>query len=226
MAFRRASPFVALAAVLTAGPMQSSAADNVDFLRDVKPILAQRCFRCHSSLEEESNLRLDSVPAILKGGDGGQVVVAGDSSASRLITAVERRGDLKMPPEGEPLTEKQIAILRAWIDAGAPAPPADAVVKPSHWSFQKPVRPQVSPVADPVWSANPIDGFIAAKHAELKLTPVGEAPRNLLLRRLYIDLIGLPPTPEQLNDAADYETIVDRLLESPQYGERWGRHWM
>jgi hypothetical protein len=223
MPFHCATRCLAFAAAVAAASASSLAADNVDFLRDVKPILAQRCFRCHSLLEEESNLRLDSVPAILKGGDGGRVVVPGDSRSSRLIAAVERRGELKMPPEGESLNEKQIGILRAWIDAGAPA---DAVVKPSHWSFLKPIRPEVPPVADPAWSANPIDGFIAAKHADLNLTPVGEAPRNLLLRRVYIDLIGLPPTPDQLADTADYETIVDRLLASPQYGERWGRHWM
>jgi hypothetical protein len=197
----------------------------VDFLRDVKAILTQRCFRCHSSLEQESNLRLDSVPAILRGGDGGVVIVPGKSGESRLIAAVERRGELKMPPEGEPLTANQITVLRAWIDAGAPSPPPGAEAKADHWSFKKPVRPPVPEIADPAWSANPIDAFIAAKHAELKLTPVGEAPPNLLLRRVYLDLIGLPPTPEQLREA-NYEDAVDRLLASPQHGERWGRHWM
>src|SRR5438874_6041548 len=104
----------------------SAAEPAVDFLHDVKPILAQRCFRCHSSLEQESNLRLDSVAAILKGGDGGAVVVPGKSGESRLIAAVQRHGELKMPPEGEPLSEPQISALRSWIDAGAPAPPAGA----------------------------------------------------------------------------------------------------
>ena len=173
---------------------------EVDFLRDVKPILAQRCYRCHSSLEQESGLRLDSVPAILKGGEGGQIVVAGKSGESRLIEAVLRTGDLKMPPEGPPLTEAQIATLRAWIDAGALAPPAGAETKVTHWSFTKPVRPPLPRASDPAWSQNPIDAFVAAKHAELKLTPVGEAPPNLLLRRLYIDLIGLPPTVEELDE--------------------------
>src|SRR5687768_125829 len=98
---------VASLASLSAAPIYAQ--EPVDFLRDVKPIFAQRCFRCHSSLEQESNLRLDSVPAILKGGDGGEVIVRGKSAESRLIAAVERRGELKMPPEGEPLTEKQIA---------------------------------------------------------------------------------------------------------------------
>jgi hypothetical protein len=204
------------------------AAETVDFLRDVKPILAQRCFRCHSSLEQEGNLRLDSVPAILKGGDGGGVVVPSKSGDSRLIAAVERRGELKMPPEGDPLTEKQIAVLRAWIDGGAVAPPAGAETKPEHWSFKQPQRPLVPQVADQAWSANPIDAFIAAKHAELKLTPVGEALPNLLLRRVSLDLIGLPPTVEDLEKfkSDDYETVVEKLLASPQYGERWGRHWM
>src|SRR5437773_362725 len=111
-----------LASLIGLWPRASRAEQPVDFLRDVKPILAQRCFRCHSSLEQESNLRLDSVPAILKGGDGGAIIAPGKSDESRLIVAVERRGELKMPPEGEPLTAKQIEVLRAWIGAGAPAP--------------------------------------------------------------------------------------------------------
>jgi Protein of unknown function (DUF1553)/Protein of unknown function (DUF1549)/Planctomycete cytochrome C len=205
----------------------------VEFLRDVKPILAQRCYRCHSSLKEESSFRLDSVGAIMKGGDLGLVVVPGKSGESRLIEAVERRGDLKMPPEGEPLTAAQIATLKAWIDAGAKPPAEGAEAKVSHWSFVKPVRPEVPKPADPAWSANPIDAFVAAKHAELGLTPVSEAPPHVLLRRVYLDLTGLPPTPEdlaQLQSAVGgkkaYEAVVDRLLASPQYGERWGRHWM
>jgi len=229
------------------------AESDVDFLRDVKPIFSQRCFRCHSSLEQESNLRLDSVPAILKGGDGGAVVVPGKTGESRLLAAVRRTGELKMPPEGPPLTEAQIAVIAAWIEAGAPAPPAGAETRVAHWSFQKPIRPELPAIDDPNWSANPIDRFIAAKHAELKLTPVGEAPPNLLLRRVYLDLMGLPPGVQELEEflavtptlrpsvppsgqdgeterrrdrEKAYEAIVDRLLASPRYGERWGRHWM
>jgi hypothetical protein len=254
MSMGRAGWNVATLALLLASVAPLAAADIVDFLRDVKPILAQRCFRCHSSLEQESNLRLDGVPAILKGGDSGEVVVPGKSGESRLIAAVERRGELKMPPEGESLTEQQIATLRAWIDAGAIASPAEAEAKSNHWSFQKPTRPPVPLVADPAWSANPIDAFIAAKHAELKLTPVGEAPPNLLLRRVYLDLIGLPPSAAELQEflavspslppsvslssqegekerrsereREAYNGVVDKLLASPHYGERWGRHWM
>jgi hypothetical protein len=206
------------------------AADAPDFLRDVRPILAQRCFRCHSSLEQESNLRLDGVPAIMKGGDGGTIVVPGKSSDSRLIEAIERRGDLKMPPEGEPLNQQQIVVIKAWIDAGAPAPAGGAEPKVEHWAFKKPVRPAVPTPIDSAWSKNPIDAFIAAKHAELKLTPAAQAPPNLLLRRLTIDLTGLPPTPSELDEYLTslkaYDAVVDRLLASPAYGERWGRHWM
>ncbi|HZN36517.1 MAG TPA: c-type cytochrome domain-containing protein, partial [Pirellulaceae bacterium] len=119
------------------------AESDVDFLRDVKPIFSQRCFRCHSSLEQESNLRLDSVPAILKGGDGGAVVVPGKGGESRLLAAVRRTGELKMPPEGPPLTEAQIGVIAAWIEAGAPAPPAGAETKVAHWSFRKPIRPEL-----------------------------------------------------------------------------------
>ena len=212
---------------------------EVDFLRDVKPILAQRCYRCHSSLKEESNFRLDSVAALIKGGDFGPAVVPGKSGESRLIEAVLGQGDLKMPPEGAPLTEQQIATLKAWIDAGAKPPAEGAETKITHWSFQKPVRPEVPMPADPAWAANPIDAFVAAKHAELKITPVSEAPPHVLLRRVYLDLIGLPPTEEELEAFLQewergrggeretaYAAVVDKLLASPYYGERWGRHWM
>ena len=145
---RSTGSIVAVLAILT-GPWSRAgrAEQPIHFLRDVKPILAQRCYRCHSSLEQESNLRLDSVPAILKGGDGGAIVVPGKSDESRLVTAVQRGGDLKMPPEGEPLTAQQIAVLRAWIDAGAPAP-SDAEARPQHWSFNKPVRPSLPQVTN------------------------------------------------------------------------------
>lgn len=208
------------------------AEEKVDYLRDVKPILATRCYRCHSSLEQESNFRLDSVPAMAKGGDAGAAIVPGKSGESRLIAAVLRQGDLKMPPEGDPLTAKQIEILKAWIDQGATPPPEGAEAKVDHWSFKKPVRPAVPMPANAAYIRNPIDAFVAAKHEELKLKPVDEASQQVLLRRVYLDLIGLPPTPQQmqdfLNDASPdaYEKVVHSLLNSPHHGERWGRHWM
>ncbi|MGI8980258.1 MAG: PSD1 and planctomycete cytochrome C domain-containing protein [Pirellulaceae bacterium] len=213
-------------------PLATIAEDKVEYLRDVKPILATRCYRCHSSLEQESNFRLDSVPALVKGGDGGAGVVPGKSGESRLIAAVLRQGDLKMPPEGDPLTAKQIETLKAWIDQGATPPPEGAEAKVDHWSFKKPVRPAVPMPANSAFVRNPVDAFVAAKHEELKLKPVDEASQQVLLRRVYLDLIGLPPTPQQMQDFLNdnspdaYEKVVHSLLNSPHHGERWGRHWM
>ncbi len=208
------------------------AQDKVDYLRDVKPILATRCYRCHSSLEQESNFRLDSVPGLVKGGDGGAALVPGKSGESRLIAAVLRQGDLKMPPEGDPLTAKQIETLKAWIDQGAVPPPEGAEAKVDHWSFKKAARPAVPMPVNSEFVRNPIDAFVAAKHEELKLKPVDEASKQVLLRRVYLDLIGLPPTPQEMQDflidtsPEAYEKSVNKLLDSKHYGERWGRHWM
>jgi uncharacterized protein DUF1549/uncharacterized protein DUF1553/cytochrome c len=212
----------------------SAAAQEIDFLRDVRPILATRCYRCHSeSLDkQEAGLKLDKFATLIKGSDEGAVVVAGKSGESKLIERVMATDEMKMPPEGQRLTEQQIATLKAWIDQGAKGPPEGAEDKPPHWAFQKPVRPAVPTVVNSRYVRNPIDAFIAAKHEELKLTPVGEAPKHVLLRRVYLDLIGLPPTSEQLqaflndNSTDAYEKVVDELLRSPHYGERWGRHWM
>ena len=162
---------------LVFSPLATIAEEKVDYLRDVKPILATRCYRCHSSLAQESNFRLDSVPGLVKGGDGGAGIVAGKSGESRLIAAVLRQGDLKMPPEGEPLTAKQIETLKAWIDQGAIPPPEGAETKSDHWSFQKPTRPTVPMPTNATYVRNPIDAFVAAKHEELKLKPVDEASK-------------------------------------------------
>lgn len=221
-----------LGSLLLGSPGNAAEPPAVDFTRDVKPILVARCYRCHSSLEQEGALRLDSSAAILKGGDGGSIVVPGKSKESRLIAVVTKGGDVIMPPEGEPLTTEQIDKLAAWIDAGAHLPNDDQLSERNHWSFQKPVRPTIPTVPLVEWSTNPIDALVAAKHVEHQLAPTAEAPKNLLLRRVYLDLIGLPPTPDELqafandNSPAAYERVVDRLLASPQYGERWGRHWM
>jgi hypothetical protein len=204
-------------------------AQAIDFVRDVKPILVTRCYRCHSSLAQEGGLRLDSATGIVKGGEQGVIVVAGKSGESRLLAAVERSGELKMPPEGEPLTREQVAVIKEWIDSGAVLPTTEQELQSSHWAFRKPVRPSL---VETSWSKHPIDQLVAQKHIEQKLTPVGEAPKPLLLRRVYLDLTGLPPTPQELqqflaDEASDaYEKVVQRLLDSPQYGERWGRHWM
>src|SRR5262245_19585719 len=206
------------------------AQEHVDYTRQIKPILVARCYRCHSSLKQESGLRLDSAATILRGGEGGPAVVPGKSGESLLIQAVSHLNDLRMPPEGERATPAEIALLKRWVDEGAKGPSGSGTSE--HWAFNAPVRPAVPQVANAASSANPVDAFLAAEHERSKLTPVAAAPKNVLLRRVYLDLIGLPPTPEELaaflaDDSPEaYERVVDRLLASPRYGERWGRHWM
>lgn len=205
----------------------------VDYLQDVKPILEKRCFACHGALKQESELRLDTGALIRRGGSEGRAIEPGNPAASRLIARISAAdASERMPPEGEPLSPTEIALISAWIKAGAVAPedekPQDDPA--SHWAFRLPVRPPIPPVSD--GARNPIDAFISARHAAAGVQPLAEAEKTVLLRRVTLDLIGLPPTREELHaflaDTADdaYEKVVDRLLDCPQYGERWGRHWM
>lgn len=207
-----------------------------DYLRDIKPLLQARCYACHGGLRRKGGLRLDTCAALLSGGDSGPVVEPGKSAASLIIDRVTGAGEDRMPPEGEgeALKPEQIAKLRAWIDAGAKRPDQEAAPPDprKHWAFVAPVRPGIPAVADPLWRANPIDAFIAAERTTHALDPVPEADRPTLLRRVYLDLIGLPPTRDELEGfVADtspgaYAKVVESLLASPRYGERWGRHWM
>jgi mono/diheme cytochrome c family protein len=212
----------------------SSPAAAVDYERDVKPILRQHCYSCHGSLRQKSGLRLDHVTFLRQGGDRGAAIETAGSE-SLLVRAV--RGTLdeveRMPLDAKPLSDDEIAKLSSWIDEGAKAPDEPLPDDPrKHWSFQVPVRPPLPAVTNPAWSTHPIDRFLAAEHQARGLTPTEPAPKHVLLRRVYLDLIGLPPSPAELAEvAADssadaYEKVVDRLLASPQYGERWGRHWM
>ena len=212
-------------------------ATPVDYVRDVRPIFRAKCSMCHNESDAGGGLRLDGAEHAMKGGDSGPAIVAGNGAESRLIQAIEQLGDLKMPPpeEGKPLEPAQIQILRNWIDQGAAVPEGETQVQ--HWSFQKPVRPAVpmwevtetNPVAQTV---NPIDAFLHKDHQSHDVQAFKPAAKNVLLRRVYLDLIGLPPTPAQLaaftsdETPEAYEKVVDELLASPHYGERWGRHWM
>lgn len=210
------------------------AADSVDYVRDVKPILKERCVACHGPLQQKGKLRVDSAALLRQGGRSGSAVEPGASTRSLLIDKITSRDDGRMPPEGEPLTAKQVAVLRAWIDAGAPAPADDRpdADPRDHWAFRGPVRPAVPEIKNPGWARNPIDRFIAARHDQQQLTPAAPAEREVLLRRVYLDLIGVPPTRAELHDfladsgADAYERVVDRLLARPEYAERWARHWM
>ena len=210
----------------------SLGADRVDYARQVKPLLTARCYACHGALKQKGGLRADTARALVEGGDDGPAVVPGSSGESPLIERVSGQGDGRMPPtsEGEGLGAEQIAVLKAWIDQGAEAP-SDEKPEPDpreHWAFRPPVRPDRPPGP----ARNPIDAFLASGWAKRGLKPQPMADRRLLLRRVSLDLTGLPPTAEEMASfEADrspdaYEKVVDRLLASPHHGERWGRHWM
>jgi Protein of unknown function (DUF1553)/Protein of unknown function (DUF1549)/Planctomycete cytochrome C len=227
---------LALAASLTGAIGTPARAGDVDYLRDVKPILARRCVACHGVLTHRAGLRLDTAAGVLKGGDSGPAVVAGNLEESPLIDAVTGSNGLRMPPEGEgePVPAEVVATLRAWVVAGAPRPAHEPEPDDprAHWAFRAPVGPPVPKVRNAAWVRNPVDAFLAARHDARGLTAVGPAERGELLRRVYLDLTGIAPSPAErrafLDDPAPdaYEKVVDRLLSSPRYGERWGRHWM
>jgi hypothetical protein len=229
---------MALAAniLLSASPLL--AAERVDYVRQIKPILAKNCYECHGPQKQRSGLRLDTAAAIRKGGDSGPGIVPGDSGASKLIKAVTGTDDTKLMPPREPrLTALQVDLLKAWIDQGAQAPAAELPQEPAreairHWAFHAPVRPPVPVVKNAAWARNPIDYFILARLEKEGIQPSAEADRVTLIRRLSLDLLGLPPSLPEIDafftdmrpDA--YERLVERLLQSPHYGERWGRHWL
>ncbi len=229
MSFRK----ILAAMVVLAGPVRAE--DVADYLRQIKPVFQARCYACHGVLKQKSGLRLDTAAMAIRGGEE-PAITPGDVDASPLIDRVS--ADVKdpgrMPPEGEPLKPSEIEAIRAWIAQGAKAPPDEQPERDprDHWAFRTPSRPAVPRVEHPEWVKNPIDAFIAAGHQWRGLTPQRPADRRVWLRRVSLDLVGLPPTVEE-QDAfvADdsegaHDRVVARLLDSPQYGERWGRHWM
>ena len=212
-------------------PVGASAGEGVDFRREVKPILVARCFKCHSQLEAESELRLDSISRMLTGGVRGPAIIKGDSKSSLLIKVLRgEEEDLMMPSEGPALPAAQIAIIARWIDEGAEG--TDDVTSIRHWAYQRPVLVPAPTSVRSAWNATELDRWVAAGHVEHQLQPVPVADRRTLIRRAYLDLVGFPPTIQQVNaflsDETDtaYARMVDELLASERYGERWGRHWM
>ena len=208
--------------------------DRVNYGNDIKPLLKARCYACHGALKQEGGLRLDTGASIRQGSNAGSVVTAGVASGA-LIDRIQS-GDLsqRMPPEGEPLSPQQIAKVTKWVVQGASSPEDEQPEADPrrHWAFQTPQRPKVPEESNHDWVKNPIDAFIARDHSRLRLAPQPAASKEVLLRRVTLDLIGLPPTREQLyafladESPEAYTKVVDRLLNSVQYGERWGRHWM
>ncbi len=233
---------------LAAGFGSHVAADDAHDAHDpARAIIAARCVECHGPDAQESHLRLDSRAAMLKGGDFGPAIVAGKGPRSELVRRITTtNAEEMMPPDGERLSTGEVAAISAWIDAGAPwpgseDPPAAAGRDPrlDHWAWQPIVKPP-APTRVAAFAAltgveaeqNAIDFFLRATLAEKSLSPSAAADRRTLIRRLSFDLTGLPPSPEEVEafvadaDPAAYEKLVDRLLASPRYGERWARHWL
>jgi hypothetical protein len=192
-------------------------------------LFEKRCYGCHGAGQQMSGLRLDQKDAAMR------VIQPGNSDASKLIRMVTGADGKVMPPAGAPLTAAEIAMLRAWIDQGAEWPAAvttTASSAPTHWSFRKITRPDVPAVRDRAWARNPIDNFILAKLDAEGIAPSPEASRGTLLRRVSLDLTGLPPSAEEVDEFLRdsrpdaYERAVDRLLASPHFGEKWARYWL
>ena len=214
--------FLVLLVVLVGIPGELLADDAEIYLKEIKPLLQARCYACHGALKQESDLRLDTAQSIVK---------AGVLKDGRLLTRISSADlDERMPPEGEPLEADQIAVIRHWIKAGMPVPAGERAEDDprDHWAFKTVNRPLV-PAGE---NAHPIDALLEEGRLEHGLTAGPPASRLTLVRRLYMDLIGMPPAPGELrdllsNDSPDwYISTVDRLLSDPRHGERWGRHWM
>jgi hypothetical protein len=228
----------AAALLLFAQRPQTAANANVRFERDVAPIFAAKCVACHGPARQTSGLRLDDPAAAMQGGYGGKVVIPGDAAASPLIHRVTGANGLATLPMGSKgLPANEVEILRAWINQGAKFDAATAAKTAApatsrHWAFQPIHKPTLPTVKNSAWPRNAVDNFLLAKLESESVAPSPEASRHTLLRRLSLDLTGLPPTPEEirlfLNDGKPgaWERQVDRLLASPHYGEKWARHWL
>jgi hypothetical protein len=238
-----------LAVLIIAAPQTATSPDLIAAVRDelalfenrVRPVLKARCIKCHGAAKQESGLRLDSKSMAIKGGDRGPAIVPGDPERSLLVQACRRNGELKMPPD-EPLRPEEMAGLVEWIRHGAPWP-AESVRSSTRggpitaqerqfWSFQPLVHTLPPDVGDRSWPRTAIDRFILDRLDTERLTPVGPADKRTLIRRATFDLTGLPPIPDDVDAfVADgspvaFDRVVNRLLASPAYGERWGRHWL
>ncbi len=222
--------------------------EQVQFFESkIRPVLAENCYKCHGPEKQKSDLRLDSRASMLTGGLLGPAIEPGDPDKSLLVAAIRHDDELlKMPPSGK-LDAEKVANLTRWVQMGAPWPGGDASAEApparraefaitdkdrSHWAFQPVERPDVPDVQNAGWVRNPIDAFILAKLEAEGLQPNPPAEKHELIRRAYYNLTGLPPTPDEVaaflaDDAPDaYERMIDRLLDSPRYGEAWGRHWL
>lgn len=198
-------------------------------------VLATRCVVCHGVGEQKAGLRLDNAADAFAVRDSGQAIIPGDDGGSLLLTKIRMEDEGKrMPPAGNPpLSAEEATALTEWIKSGAPWPEGHTIqLQSDHWSFQQPVRPEVPTPQQSEWIRNPIDAFVLQRLEASGVLPSPEADKATLMRRLYLDITGLPPTPEEVdayvNDSSPhaYKALVNRLLASPHFGERWGRHWL
>ena len=205
----------------------------VDFEKDIFPIFEQRCHSCHGSGLQQAELRLDNRKVVFQGGISGPAVLPGDSAASLLFRRVTGTLEPRMPPVGDSLTDEEAGLIQAWIDQGASWPEhvgvGDGVEV--HWAFTRPPKPELPTVGDDRWSRNPIDRFIRSRQRERGLQAVSQADPRTLVRRAYYGLVGLPPSAEAIDGFQEFsrdawEELIDGLLDSPHYGERWARHWL
>ena len=227
--------FVTFTLLLACYSAQTIGADNVDYTTQIKPVLKLKCYSCHGTLQQQANLRLDTGMSLISGGDSGTPINVDDPSASLLIEVITGEAGFLMPPEdaGAALSEEEIKLFSDWIAQGAKVPKTEEPqADPKTWWSYQPVSSPTLPSSDSDWARNPIDHFIEAARSAAKLPHNDEASREEWLRRVTIDLTGLPPTRQELltfmgdTSTNAYEKVVDQLLDRPQYGERWGRHWM
>lgn len=209
----------------------------------VRPLLVERCYKCHSDKKQEGELRLDSYAAVVRGGSSGAIVVPGKPKESLVVAAVEYQNEeLQMPPAGK-LSDQEIEIIREWVRRGLPHPDSAGVtITPQSsinldagrqfWAFQPPLAAALPPVQNAAWTRTPVDYFVLAALEAKGLSPSEESDKRTWIRRITFDLIGLPPAPQEVDEfladssADSWNRVIDRLLGSPRYGERWGRHWL
>ena len=233
---------VILMALCLGKPATGQQSEPIDFIRQVAPILQQRCLNCHGVSKAEGGLRLHNATATRRGGDSGAVLVVGKSDQSELLRRLKTNDvEERMPLKLKPLTRKEVQLLVAWIDQGANwpanytiAPPVKARAEQAarHWAFQPLVVPTLPLLAGQAAIKNGIDPFVHARLQQEKVQLSPASDRVTLIRRVTLDLIGLPPTPAEVSEFLEdrrpdaYQRLVNRLLASPHYGERWARPWM
>ena len=212
--------------VIALAALPSGGRAEVSFANDIEPLLNRSCVACHGEAIQQSGLRLDRRDVAMQGGDSGAIIEPGHPANSKLVHRLEgREGLVRMPPAA-PLSADEIELFRAWIREGAVWDSTTDTAQPGHWSFQSIERPDVPEVRDQAWVRNPIDAFVLARLEREGIAPAAEAAPNVLIRRAFLDLTGLPPDQPDTRAPADHEGLVDRLLRSEHFGERWASLWL